>query len=168
MNRFYDYIVDIQKIMHEQIGMQLSNVQREPESQEYGAALSLLHEYFVRLRIAKITPTKTGQFVTLYKRIGNGPIMPFDQSDEIDFIIIFVIKNEQKGFFIFPKSVLIAQGVFSQHGIGGKRAIRVYAPFDVVESKQARATQAWQVRYFIMIQHDGLCDKVAVQKIVKK
>jgi hypothetical protein len=34
---------------------------------------------------------------------------------------------------------------------GGKRAIRVYPPWDKAESRQAEKTQKWQLEYFVEI-----------------
>ncbi|EKD72557.1 MAG: hypothetical protein ACD_45C00643G0006, partial [uncultured bacterium] len=61
----------------------------------------------------KITPTKVGQFVTLWKRINNGPIQPYDVSDPVDFFIVSARKDDCFGQFIFPKSVLRDQAVLS-------------------------------------------------------
>lgn len=99
-------------------------------------------------RTAKITPTKNGQFVTLWKRKLQGPIQPYDISDKIDFVIVNVMKNKKKGMFVFPAEVLVEQGVFSVKNKGGKRAIRVYPPWDKPQSKQAEKTQKWQLNYF--------------------
>src|SRR5258708_5952015 len=89
-----------------------------------------LNGFFIRFRVAKITPTKIGQFVTLWKRIGNGPTQPYDTSDTVDFFIISTRKDDHFGQFVFPKSVLSEQGILSINGKGGKRGIRVYPPWD--------------------------------------
>lgn len=60
----------------------------ESESIAYGAYMFKLNSMNVRFRVAKITPTKIGQFVTLWKRIGNGSIQPYDIVDSIDFFIV--------------------------------------------------------------------------------
>ena len=99
--------------------------------------------------VSKITPTKIGQFVTLWKRFGKGPIQPYDISDSVDFFIINTRKDDHCGQFIFPKSVLCQHDIFSINGHGGKRAIRVYPPWDIVENRQAEKTQKWQVAYFL-------------------
>jgi MepB protein len=48
-----------------------------------GLCALLLNGLRVQYRVAKITPTKVGQFVTLWKRVGRGPIQPFDLSDPV-------------------------------------------------------------------------------------
>lgn len=101
-------------------------------------------------RIAKITPKKIGQFVLLYKRIGMSLIMPYDLSDQVDLFIVSVHSADNHGQFIFPKEVLFQKGFVSKDGTGGKRAMRVYPPWDVAASPQAKKTQAWQLQYFCL------------------
>lgn len=124
---------------------------REAESIEYGACAFEVNNFSIRFRVAKITPTKTGQFVALWKRIENGPTQPYDASDPVDFFIISTRKDHHFGQFIFPKSVLCEQGVFSTEGKGGKRGIRVYSPWDTTFNRQAKKTQEWQIKYFLEI-----------------
>lgn len=124
----------------------------EMESKEYSACTFKLNNQIITFRVAKITPTKIGQFVTLWKRIGPGPIMPYDMTDPIDLFIVSVRRGEKLGQFIFPKDLLLQKGVISCNGIGGKRAIRVYPPWDKPDNQQAKNTQAWQLYYFAEIQ----------------
>jgi hypothetical protein len=156
---------DIQVIIHKNFGLECTNYKAEVESQEYGACSFNLGSYFVRFRIAKITPTKIGQFVTLWKRIGNGPIMPYDTADAIDFFMVMAQTDKNCGFFLFPKNVLKTKGVISIDGKGGKRAIRIYPLWDVTDSKQAQATQKWQAPYFLKLQSDGSIDSVMLAKL---
>ncbi|MEQ1722257.1 MAG: MepB family protein [Pseudobdellovibrio sp.] len=99
-------------------------------------------------REAKITPTKNGQFVTVWKRNSKGLTAPYDTSNKIDFYIITVKTKTKSGQFTFPKEVLIKQGIMSVKGKGGKRGLRVYPPWDKPQSKQAEKTQRWQLDYF--------------------
>jgi hypothetical protein len=128
-----------------------SQPQQESESIDYSAYRFYLNEKFICYREAKITPTKTGQFVTLWKRSRLGTIEPFDSTDLIDFVFVSVRKNDLFGQFIFPKDVLLEKGVFSTATTEGKRAIRVYPPWDETNNKQAKKTQNWQVKYFFEI-----------------
>lgn len=146
-----DFLI-AQKLAYDPNGFVCKNFVQAAESQEYAACQLELNDYRIVFRVAKITPTKMGQFVTLWKRIDNGPIMPFDLLDPIDFFIISVRSGEQLGQFIFPKNILHKKDYVSHNGHGGKRAMRVYQPWDKVESKQAKKTQAWQIQYFCVIQ----------------
>jgi hypothetical protein len=138
-------------LVYNPCGFTCSQPLKEAESAEYGAYEFDVNGLSVRFRVAKITPTKIGQFVTLWKRIGNGPIQPYDMSDPVDFFIVSTRKDDLFGQFVFPKAVLCQQGVISKNGKGGKRAIRVYPPWDKAINQQAKKTQAWQLAYFLEI-----------------
>ena len=129
--------------------LELSLTTKENESEEYSAYRFQIQDKKICYREAKITPTKTGQFVTLWKRNQSGTIEPFDSSDPIDFVIISVRKDENRGLFIFPKNTLLAKGIFSTPIKEGIRATRVYPPWDETSSKQAQKTQKWQLNYFL-------------------
>lgn len=138
-------------VIYKQCGFDFSNQIKEEESSEYGAYFFDLNSLSVRFRVAKITPTKVGQFVTLWKRVGNSPIQPFDISDKIDLFIVSVRNGHNFGQFIFPKSALLQHAILSKNGNGGKRAIRVYPHWDITTSYQAKNTQLWQLKYFLEI-----------------
>ena len=129
----------------------LTKLKKEDESEEYSAYRFLLNDKNICYREAKITPTKTGQFVTLWKRNKSGTIEPFDYSDSIDFVIVNVRKEQNWGMFIFPKNILLEKGVFSTQNKEGIRATRVYPPWDETTSKQAQRTQKWQLTYFFTL-----------------
>jgi hypothetical protein len=122
----------------------------ESESHEYGAYRFSLNDQSVVFRIAKTTPTKIGQFVTLWQRSSGAgqPIRPFDVKDEVDLFVISVGDSRYSGQFVFPLEALIQRGVVSQGLLGGKRAFRVYPPWTVPTSRQAQATQRWQLEFF--------------------
>jgi hypothetical protein len=140
-----------QKQIYDKLNFELKNIKSELESAEYKAFTFQLNNVYVIYREAKITPTKTGQFVTLWKRISGQPIEPFHVSDAFDFVIISTRNNHHFGQFIFPKSVLIEKGIISSGTREGKRAFRVYPPWDLAENKQAQASQKWQLKYFLTI-----------------
>ncbi len=148
-NNFHSDLLVAQKLAYEPSGLSCRNIIQETESQDYGACVFELNNKTVKFRVAKTTPTKTGQFVTVWKRIGSGPIMPFDLADPIDFFVISVRNGEKIGQFVFPKNILSQKGILSKDGKGGKRAIRVYAPWDAANSEQAKRTQAWQHPFFL-------------------
>ena len=141
---------------------------KEAESSEYGAYTFKIDTLSVTFRVAKITPTKIGQFVTLWKRIRKGPIQPFDSTDSIDLFIISTRKNNRFGQFVFPKSALCEHGIVSTKNKEGKRAIRVYPPWDVTLSKQAQKTQKWQLDYFLEISNDKPIDIELLKKLYTK
>lgn len=147
------------KEIYEKCNFKVSEIISEKESTEYSAYDLKINSLSVKFRTSKITPTKTGQFVTLWKRIENGPIAPFDSSDKIDFVIVSCRNNENFGQFIFPKSELIKKGIFTDEK-EGKRAIRVYPPWNIATNNQAKKTQEWQLKYFLNLEKKVDCDLI--------
>lgn len=156
--KFSDDLHVIEKRIFEASGLKYTPANFEAESADYHACSFSVEGRSIRYRLAKITPTKNGQFVTLWKRKANGPIQPFDLSDEIDFVVVTVKTKSELGLFIFPKEALIRHGIFSVKGKGGKRAIRVYPPWDKADSKQAEKTQQWQSEYFLDLTNNKSID----------
>lgn len=144
--------------------LQITSFQKESESEEYSAFRFQLNNRNICYREAKITPTKTGQFVTLWKRNQSGIIEPFDYSENIDFVIVTVRKDENWGQFIFPKKTLLEKGIFSTEKKEGIRATRVYPPWDETTSKQAQKTQKWQLDYFFNFSEES---KIDIEKLKK-
>ncbi|WP_293789377.1 MepB family protein [uncultured Pedobacter sp.] len=153
-------------LVYSQIGFQISNLQIENESQEYAACTFGLNKLKIKHRLAKITPTKTGQFVTIWKRTEAGITAPFADLDEFDLLIISVNDAARSGQFIFPKATLIQHKIITVNGTGGKRGIRVYAPWDVVSNKQAAKTQEWQAACFLQIDINGNTDLARAAKLI--
>ncbi|MEW1654046.1 MepB family protein [Streptomyces sp. NPDC093707] len=130
----------------------------EQESAEYAACGFTLDGRSVRFRVAKTTPTKVGQFVTVWQRSQEGPIRPFDADDGVDLFVISSRDDDGFGQFVFPREVLCERDIVSRNGSGGKRGFRVYPPWATTTSRQARNTQAWQVNYFLHLGQDGPAD----------
>lgn len=140
-------MLDFWKNIYKKHNISISDLKPEKESVEYFACDAIFEGKNAKFRISKITPKKVGQFVTLWKREINGPIQPFDALDNIDFVIIAIQNDEKIGQFIFPKSILISKGIFTDKK-EGKRAIRVYPSWDIAVNPQAIKTQKWQLEYF--------------------
>ncbi len=153
-----DQLLETKELLFDKCGFEFSNFEIEKESSAYCACRFEINKLKVLFRSAKITPTKMGQFVTLWKRnIGKNIIEPFEINDNIDLFIINVKTETNFGQFIFPKSVLVEQGIITNKK-EGKRAIRVYPIWDLTESKQAKKTQKWQLDYFLKIPFDETLD----------
>lgn len=54
----------------------------------------------------------------------------------------------KKGYFQFPKSVLIKHHILTNNDIVGKMAFRVYPTWEYDLNKTALKTQSWQSHYF--------------------
>ncbi|CAM4180340.1 MepB family protein [Flavobacterium weaverense] len=153
------------ELLYDSCDFECSLPEKEKEIADYGAYSFQLNNKSIVFRVAKITPTKIGQFVTLWKRNGNGPIQPLDFTDTIDFIVISVRKENRVGQFVFPKSVLCEKGIISTTTKEGKRAIRVYPPWDEAINKQAQKTQQWQLNYFLEIPSDETVNIEVVKRL---
>lgn len=148
--------------------LELTDIQPEKESQEYFAMNFKLSRQNVKFRKAKITPLKTGQFVTLWKRNNDGITEPFDSSDDFDFYLILTQKETNLGLFIFPKTVLIEHKILSDKTSDGKRGIRVYPTWDLTTNKQAQKTQSWQTNYFLDLSPNEKTDINRVRKLFNR
>ncbi|WP_317043821.1 MepB family protein [Kaistella haifensis] len=156
----------IDKSVFKICGFELTNVETEAESQEYFAHNFQLDGQNIKFRTAKITPTKIGQFVTIWKRNEKGITEPFDISDNFEFYIIATRQNEKFGLFIFPKTVLYENRILSDKTRDGKRGIRVYPTWDLTINKQAQKTQLWQTKYFLDISPDKEIDLTKAKNLL--
>lgn len=86
--------------MYEPLGLMCEKLIIEAEGQKYGACEFEIKSRRIKFRVAKITPTKMGQFVTFWKRIGNSPIMPYDILDPLDVLVVSV-RTSENCFFYF-------------------------------------------------------------------
>ncbi len=141
----------VRRLVYDNCSMNITNLVAEHESREYKAFSFQLNEFKVIARTAKITPKKVGQFVVVWKRIGDGPIQPFDEQDSIEFAVINVRRGEEFGQFVFPQAILLTKGICSNGPKEGKRAFRVYPPWDEPTSKQAVKSQGWQLEFFLRL-----------------
>jgi hypothetical protein len=163
-----DLITAIEHI-YEPAGLTLTdNARREEDSVEYGACRFGLDGKVIVFRVAKTTPTKLGQFVTLWKRATpTREIAPLDSGDGIAFVVINVADETHRGQFVFDRQILAARSIMSIEGKGGKRAFRVYPPWSRPVAKQAIKTQEWQLRYFLALDQCGYADPVQVRRLFR-
>ena len=145
----YSDLTLILEDLYQKHDFHFSDLIHENESTEYNASTFTLNGMKIKYRSSKITPTKTGQFVTLWKRDLDGVTKPHDHLDTIDLVIISARKDNDLGLFIFPKDVLLKQSIFSTLAKEGKRGFRVYPSWDKTQNKQAQKTQNWQLNYFL-------------------
>jgi len=125
------------------------NALPEKEQAQYSAYHLTLGSLHANFRVAKATPKKTGHFVTIWKRIPNSTIAPYDLDDPIDLFVITIRDGTRVGQLVLNKHVMLKKGILSRHGTGGKRALRVYAPWVTTTSSTATDSQAWQSDYFL-------------------
>lgn len=131
-----------------QAGVTIGSALPEADNAEYGAAMATLGPATVRYRVGKLTPKKPGAFVATWRRAQDGATEPFPGEDGTDLLAIIVRDGAEFGQFLFPADVLVAQGIVSTAGRGGKRGFRVYPPWVDAPNPQARRTQRWQIEWF--------------------
>jgi hypothetical protein len=158
----------IKSLLYEMCDYSLNNFKLDRESTRYSACSFELNGQSFIHRVSKITPTKVGQFVTIWKRNKNGITTPFDISDNIDWFLITSKSGDNIGQFIFHKAVLADKGIISTNGKGGKRGIRVYPPWNYPLNKQAKAIQQWQQKFFSSIIQTELTESTFLKKLFDK
>ncbi|WP_317899252.1 MepB family protein [Aurantibacillus circumpalustris] len=158
LNKIHPDLNFAKTFVYDACGFLFSNLIQESESNDYGACTFSINFSHIKFRVAKVTPTKTGLFVTLWKRDEAGITCPHDASDIIDFFVISVRNKNRFGQFVFPKEELLKQHVLSSDKKEGKRGFRVYPPWDKQLNKQAQKTQNWQLNFFLEIDAEKLVD----------
>ncbi|MBD3906167.1 MepB family protein [Chryseobacterium sp. Ch-15] len=150
----------LQTLLFSNLGLVISNLHQDQESKEYFGCNFQLNSFQIKFRKAKVTPTKVGQFVTLWKR---NPISketePFTSEDPSDFYLILTETSDNFGFFLFTKDVLIKNQILSTDFKDGKRGFRVYPNWDIPQNKQATKTQNWQTQFFINFDDENYVER---------
>lgn len=168
INSFHKDLKIIKELVYDKCGFDLTNPKLNQESIGYGACSFELNGKTIEHRFSKITPTKIGQFVAIWKRNDEGITEPYDIADNLDFLIITARSGENLGQFIFPKSVLAERGIITKKNKEGKRGIRVYPPWDIATNKQAKKTQSWQVSYFMTLKASDVTDINLIKGLIGK
>lgn len=160
------YIEYITEFFKNNFNLETSEIKQDLSCKDYFGCDFMLNSLKIKFRVAKITPKKTGQFVTLWKRNKENITEPYTINDSFDFTIIYVENDLNKGFFIFSKEKLQEKDLISSETSSGKRGFRIYPEWDFVESKQAMKTKDWQVKYFFNLQSPSKIDLERIQNIL--
>lgn len=165
MNDFYAVLDYVNKVIYEPNNLPVNLAEEEKQNSQYGAGRFQLSSKTVRFRVAKVTPTKEGQFVAFWEKDEYNKNQPYSYEEAPDFLVITTFKNEKEfGQFIFPKEVLLQENIVRSTSTKGKMAIRVYPIWDKPSSKQAMKTQKWQLPFFGDVSSPN---KLAFEKILK-
>jgi hypothetical protein len=73
------------ELVYDKCGFDLTDPKLNSESSEYGACSFGLNGKKIQHRVSKITPTKTGQFVAIWKRNKDGITEPFSDFRRLRF-----------------------------------------------------------------------------------
>lgn len=155
----YNNLQTINDVLCKPNNLTITDLSIDTESKEYTACTFAINNGQIVFRSAKTTPTKIGQFVTLWKRPFNKEIVPYSNLDPIKLYLIYTKTTKNEGLFIFPKEILYKNNVLSDGQQPGKRGIRVYPTWDQPTSKQAIKSQQWQVPHFIDLKKEPLDHK---------
>lgn len=153
------------------LGLDSSAAIAEVDNADYGAVVSEVGSGTIRFRVAKRTPTKAGLFVSVWRRAADGSTEPFAVEDSVDLLVITVREGSRFGQFVFTPTALAEHGIVSVEGTGGKRGFRLYPPWSVTESEQARKSQQWQSAYFLdledldLMRAENLYDPVRLPRL---
>lgn len=139
--------------------LQIENIIKD-SNPEYEGIRFLIGNATFRSRLAKRTPKKKGYFVVFWEKSVSGTNKPYGYENCPDKIIITIIDNERKGQFIFPKKLLLENGILESKHSKGKMAIRVYPSWETELNKTAHTTQRWQQPYFFEISEELNIEKV--------
>lgn len=137
------------KLLEEILSIDVTNLTKDQECASYFGFTFQLGDRNIKFRKAKVTPKKTGQFVTFWKRNSQGQTIPFSIDDKVDYYFIAAEDERHLGFFIFPKQTLIDKQILTTARKEGKRGFRVYPSWSITENKQATQSKNWQTQYFI-------------------
>lgn len=137
------------RTLFSQLHIPITGVTAETNNGAYGGELLETSRGKIRLRTGKVTPTKPGFFVTVWRRTDGGETEPFPSDDGADFLVITVRGERGSGMFIFPTAALAVRGVVSVRGKGGKRGFRLYPPWLQALNPTATRSQSWQSEFFV-------------------
>ncbi|KQV16653.1 MepB family protein [Kitasatospora sp. Root107] len=164
----HDDLLAAKELVYDPCGFSCSRPVPEAESAAYAAHGFTVDGRSVRFRAARTTPTKVGQFVTVWKRSPGGPIQPFDSADPVDLVVVSTRDGHRLGQFVLPMETLRRRGIVSTDGAGGKRAFRVYPPWVTTTNRQAERAQVWQLEHFLPLHRDEPVDPVRARELYQR
>lgn len=120
----------------------------EEQGSDYEAGRILIDGASWRIRTARITPTKPGAFVAVWRRSADGTTEPFDDADDCAGLLVFVSDGPRFGAFRFDRAHLTELGILRSGAAAGKRGFRLYPAWCTRLNPQATRTQHAQARAF--------------------
>lgn len=122
----------------------------EPEEErgDYESGVVRLGSAVWRLRTARVTPTKPGAFVAVWRRDDQGETRPFRCDESTAGLLVFVQDRTRFGVFRFTSAHLADLGVTQSPAHPGKRGFRVYPAWCTGINPQAERTQRAQASAF--------------------
>ncbi|WHY31751.1 MepB family protein [Bacillus wiedmannii] len=157
LNKFNDVIRNLNNIIYKPNELIITNLKEEQQNAEYAGCLFNLNNKTIRFRVSKITPNKTGQFVSFWEKDDNMQNQAFSYDAAPDLLVITCIDDNKLGQFIFPKEILLKEKILKTQSQKGKMAMRIYPIWDIPVNNQAKKSQMWQLQYFVdLSDHNNL------------
>lgn len=152
-------------------GMKVTDVQPDGQdsTEDYAPYRLKLNGQNIAFRKGRITETKIGEFVALWKRPNGNPKskpIPLDKND-VAYVVVSVADQKHQGQFVFDTATLHKQGILAGDGKKGKTAFRLYPPWTKPDVSQAIKTQQWQLQYFLPIAENGTADITKACKLFR-
>ena len=126
----------------------IQNLLVEEQNQAYEGLTFELNDETYRSRLAKKTPNKKGYFVVFWEKNRQNNNQPYAFESAPNQLIVLVLDDKKQGIFLFPKKVLLEQGILTNQTSKGKMGIRVYPTWESELNTSAQRTQKWQAVYF--------------------
>ncbi|GAC79081.1 hypothetical protein SAMN04488550_3857 [Gordonia malaquae] len=120
---------------------------------DYAGRIARVGREVWRVRTARITPTKPGAFVAVWRRAADGGTEPFPSDEPITGLLVFVEDGDHEGVFAFTLNDLERLKITASPTSPGKRGFRVYPEWVDGLNPQATRTQRAQAAAFIA-RHD--------------
>ena len=148
-------LIEVKRNLFDPLGLDCTLPRPESDNAEYRAFQFRVGGRRIRSRAARVTPTKSGLFVAVWRRASDGSTRPHESEDGVEVLVITVRDTGNFGQFVFSRDALIEHGIVSVAGVGGKRGFRLYPPWSAVKSIQASRTQQWQSEHYISLDGGG-------------
>ena len=139
------------ELLQKLTSIQPENISYEKQNEDYEGMTFTINNQLFRSRLAKKTPTKKGYFVVFWKKDENNINQPFLFEESPQETLVFVLDNEKRGVFKFPKEILLKKGILKGDKSKGKMGIRVYPEWESDLNQTAKKTQQWQLNYFTFL-----------------
>ena len=109
MNNFNNIIQNLNNIVYKPNNLMITNLKEEKQNAEYAGCLFHLNNKTIRFRKSKVTPNKTGQFVSFGRKMKICEIERSLIKVAPDLLVITCIADNKLGQFIFPKEILLKE-----------------------------------------------------------
>ena len=119
-------------------------------SRDYYAHTACIQHRTFEIRLAKTTPTTSGNFCSFYPKNQDNHAAPYHASQELAGLIVWVVgAHHTSSQFIFSKADLVAQRILDSDMQKGKRAFRLWTPQDPTRTITAEKNKQQQIKHYV-------------------